>query len=92
MKRNWTWIGHQLQKDPENITRQALRWNPQRKKNKDDQEKSWRRSVEDEMTSEQLQLAFHGTATPRTQSGGGRLSVAYNLCVSKQAQVSKSTN
>ena len=48
-KRKWTWIGHQLRKDPGNITRQALRWNPQGKRKRGRPRNSWRRSVEDEM-------------------------------------------
>ena len=32
-KRKWGWIGHTLRKPPQNITRQALDWNPQGKRN-----------------------------------------------------------
>ena len=28
-KRKWTWIGHTLRKQTNNVTRQALDWNPQ---------------------------------------------------------------
>ena len=31
-RRKWRWIGHTLRKEPSNITRQALEWNPQGKR------------------------------------------------------------
>jgi hypothetical protein len=31
-ERKWGWIGHTLCKPPDNITRQALRWNPEGKR------------------------------------------------------------
>ena len=31
-RRKWTWIGHTLRKQTDNVTRQALDWNPQGKK------------------------------------------------------------
>ncbi len=31
-QRKWTWIGHTLRKDQDNITKQALQWNPQGKR------------------------------------------------------------
>ena len=33
-RRKWTWIGHILRKQTNNVTRQALDWNPQGKKEK----------------------------------------------------------
>ena len=34
LRRKWGWIGHTLRKPASSITRQALTWNPQRKRNK----------------------------------------------------------
>nr|KAG5706735.1 hypothetical protein BaRGS_007238 [Batillaria attramentaria] len=31
-QRKWRWVGHTLRKEPCNITRQALVWNPQGKR------------------------------------------------------------
>nr|KAG5693291.1 hypothetical protein BaRGS_011612 [Batillaria attramentaria] len=31
-QRKWRWVGHTLRKEPCNITRQALEWNPQGKR------------------------------------------------------------
>jgi hypothetical protein len=45
----WTWIGHTLRKDPESITRQSLKWNPQGKRVRGRPRNSWRRSTSDEM-------------------------------------------
>lgn len=33
-KRKWGWIGHTIRKPAKNITKQALRWNPQGKRKK----------------------------------------------------------
>lgn len=48
-KRKWTWIGHTLRKEESNITRQALRWNPQGKRKRGRPRATWRRSLEQEM-------------------------------------------
>lgn len=47
-RRKWGWIGHTLRKSPENITRQALDWNPQGKRKVGRPRQTWRRSVESE--------------------------------------------
>ena len=44
-KRKWRWIGHILRKPANNITRQALRWNPQGKRKRGRPRNSWRRGV-----------------------------------------------
>lgn len=49
-KRKWSWIGHTLRKPAKDITRQALRWNPQGKRKQGRPRNSWRRSVETEMS------------------------------------------
>ena len=48
LKRKWGWIGHTLRKEPSNVTRQALEWNPQGKRKVGRPKESWRRSVEKE--------------------------------------------
>ncbi len=45
-KRRWGWIGHMLCKPPTNITRQALRWNPQGKRKRGRPRITWRRDLE----------------------------------------------
>lgn len=48
-KRKWGWIGHTLRKPTDNVTRQALEWNPQGKRKVGRPKQSWRRSVESEV-------------------------------------------
>ena len=47
-KRKWGWIGHTLRKPVDNITRQALDWNPQGKRKVGRPKQTWRRSVDTE--------------------------------------------
>ena len=44
-KRKWGWIGHTLRKPSNNITRQALTWNPQGGRRRGRPRNSWRRST-----------------------------------------------
>ena len=53
-KRRWNWIGHTLRKPPNNVTRQALRWNPQGKRKKGRPRNTWRRDLEADMTGSGL--------------------------------------
>ena len=48
-RRKWGWIGHTLRKPTSNITRHALRWNPQGKRSRGRPRNSWRRTVDDEV-------------------------------------------
>ena len=48
-RRKWKWIGHTMRKPINNITRQALQWNPQGKRKVGRPLTSWRRSCEEEM-------------------------------------------
>ena len=48
-KRKWRWVGHTLRKQPDNITRQALEWNPQGKRKRGRPKQTWIRSVMDEL-------------------------------------------
>ena len=50
-RRKWRWIGHTLRKPPQDITRQALQWNPQGKRRVGRPKTTWRRSCEEEMAS-----------------------------------------
>ncbi len=47
-RRKWGWIGHTLRKTNCNVIKQALRWNPQRKRSRGRPRNSWRRTVDDE--------------------------------------------
>ena len=47
--RKWRWIGHTLRKEPQNITRQALQWNPAGRRSRGRPKQTWRRTVEGEM-------------------------------------------
>ncbi|KAK7089318.1 hypothetical protein V1264_024890 [Littorina saxatilis] len=47
-KRKWGWIGHTLRKPNDNITRQALDWNPQGKRKVGRPKQTWKRSIESE--------------------------------------------
>ena len=48
-RRKWRWIGHSLRKPAEDITRQALQWNPQGQRKAGRPRTTWRRSCEEEM-------------------------------------------
>ena len=48
-RRKWRWIGHTLRKKPDDITRQALGWNPQGKRKVGRPRTSWRRSCDAEL-------------------------------------------
>ena len=56
-KRKWGWIGHTLRKPTDNITRQALDWNPQGKRKVGRPKQTWRRSVESEAKTTGLSWA-----------------------------------
>nr|KAG5711937.1 hypothetical protein BaRGS_026378 [Batillaria attramentaria] len=43
-RRKWRWVGHTLRKEPCNITRQALEWNPQGKRKRGRPKQTWRRT------------------------------------------------
>ena len=48
LRRKWGWIGHKLRK-PEDVTRQALKWNPQGNRNRGRPRAIWRRSTKQEI-------------------------------------------
>ena len=50
----WRWIGHTLRKEPSNITRQALEWNPQGKRKRGRPKQTWRRSLHSELGTSNL--------------------------------------
>ena len=45
LKRRWEWLGHTLRKPDSNITKQALTWNPQGKRNRGRPRNTWRRDL-----------------------------------------------
>ena len=50
-RRKWKWIGHTLRKEKKNITRIAMKWNPQGKRKQGRPKQSWRRTVIKELES-----------------------------------------
>jgi len=48
-RRKWRWIGHTLRKGQDNITRQALEWNPQGKRKRGRPRQTWRRCLHAEL-------------------------------------------
>ena len=48
LRRKWNWLGHTLRKPRDNITRHALRWNPQGRRRPGRPRTTWRRSLEKE--------------------------------------------
>lgn len=53
-QRKWTWIGHTLRKNINDIAKTSLQWNPQGRRNVGRQRTTWRRSVEAEHRSRGL--------------------------------------
>ena len=47
-KRKWSWIGHTCRREADNITRQALEWNPQGRRRVGRPKETWKRSIERE--------------------------------------------
>jgi hypothetical protein len=47
-RRKWGWLGHTLRKPIDDITRQALEWNPQGKRSRGRPMNTWRRTVLEE--------------------------------------------
>ena len=48
-QRKWRWLGHTLRKTQEDITKHALRWNPQGRRRPGRPKNTWRRELEKEM-------------------------------------------
>ena len=48
-RKKWKWIGHTLRKPHNSVTKQALFWNPQGKRNRGRPKNNWRRSAEQEL-------------------------------------------
>ena len=51
LRRKWGWIGHTLRKPEDNVTRQALKWNPQGKRNRGRPKATWQRFTEQEFNA-----------------------------------------
>jgi hypothetical protein len=47
-RREWGWLGHTLREPTDDVTRQALEWNPQGKQNRGRPKNTWRRAVLEE--------------------------------------------
>ena len=48
-RRRWKWVGHTLRKGKNNITRQALQWNPQGSRGRGRPRETWTRCMERDM-------------------------------------------
>ena len=55
-KRRWKWLGHVCRMNTSSITRIALRWTPQGKRNRGRPRETWRRTIEKELKSQNLTL------------------------------------
>jgi hypothetical protein len=49
-KRKWRWVGHTLRKPTGAIEKDALDWNPQGARRRGRRRKTWRRTIEEEIT------------------------------------------
>ena len=58
--RKWRWIGHALRKPSNNITRQALQWNPQGKRGRGRPQETWKRCVERDIKEMKLTWGLLG--------------------------------
>ena len=73
--RRWRWIGHTLRKPATNITRQALKWNPQGTRRRGRPRITWRRDLESDVkkigrTWDQLERLAQDRDNWRTLVGG----------------------
>ena len=59
-QRKWRWLGHTLRKNQNDITRQALRWNPQGRRRPGRPRNTWRRELEKEIKD--MSLTWNQTA------------------------------
>ncbi len=77
-KRRWGWIGHTFRELPKQITRQALRWNPQGKRKRGRPRKTWQRDLE--MTPQRWVIPGNRWREwPRTEDSGDLLLTAHTL-------------
>ena len=53
-ERKWRWIGHTLRKSENNITKQAMKWNPQGRRRQGRPRNTWRRDVTKELADVKL--------------------------------------
>jgi len=50
-RRKWNWIGHTLRKETGEIEKTALDWNPQGYRRRGRPQRTWRRTIQDEIRS-----------------------------------------
>jgi len=74
-KRKWGWLDHALQKPTDDITRQALEWNPQGKRSRGRPKNTWRRTVLE--GAKRVRPGQRLSASPRIECGGGILWMPY---------------
>ena len=71
-KCKWGWMGHTMRKPMDDITRQALQWNPQGKRSRGRPKNTWRRTVLEEAKGVKKAWA-------EIKCGGGILWMSYVL-------------
>ena len=82
-KRRWNWIGHTLRKPTNNVTRQALRWNPQGKRKRGRPRNTWRRDLEADMAGSGLSW---GLIERRAEDRVGWRDLVCGLCSPRSAE------
>jgi hypothetical protein len=73
LKSKWQWLGHTLRKPRDNITRQALQWNPQGRRRVGRPRNSWRRDLTAEIKRTGYgwaQLEQHNKTSPPVEPPG----------------------
>jgi hypothetical protein len=74
-KRKWGWLGHTLRKQIDDITRQALEWNPQGKWSRGQRTRGEERCLK--RLKEYKRPGHRLSASPRIKCGGGILWMPY---------------
>ena len=82
--RKWGWIGHTLCKPDYSVTRQALKWNPQGKRNRGKPRATWCRSTEQELKA--TGKSWNGLEKLAKNRGKRRILVR-DLCTSWRSRV-----
>jgi len=65
IKRKWNWIGHTLRKEAGSIEKTALDWNPQGYRRRGRPKRTWRRPIEDEISTRRSWNEVKGIAGDR---------------------------
>ena len=82
-KRKWGWIGHTLRKPEDNITRQALSWNPQGKRKRGRPRQTWRRSLMDDLKT--IPMSWEAAKSTALDRGRWRVTIEA-LCSTRNTE------